>query len=708
MWLSPAIRRHLLSGAVLGVLALVWLNPAPPAAGQSARSYSLPHQEHLTFWANHNGLEQIEVEGEVGFGDMARILLRRRANAEVIRPLRDRFTFRRQDLRDLTTPDVFCVEVTADGARWRNRPERFTAAAGRTFNLPLIVDNHSGAPVSVEAVLRAGSMESAFKGAELAAGQAGGYFLRFVEPGAGHTRAAISLKFGDRRVDTEVAFDVRPLATIRFKLVDDQGHPAAARVYLTGSDGLAYAPRGSISRITAMSAEYFFHAEDEFEIELPAGETAIEATRGLEYESTRRTLDLQAGVDTEVRIPLERWANLAARGWFSSDAHIHANYTAPHHQVISPRDVRLMAVAEDLNNANLMVANSGGAFVHDLQYFEGKPHRLSAGNYLLYWNEEMRNRGLYGHMSFFNLKSLVHPIYTGWVDTPNAEDYPPNYTQAAAARRQGGAVTYVHPASQPKVEEASARELPIDVALGEVEALDVMSNQDEFVAMELWYRLLNCGFRVGISAGSDAFTNVADHYIPGGGRVYVRTGQKMDYARWIEGYTQGRSFASNGPMVSLTVADREPGGEIRLSGPGRKVRVRAEVNSRVPVERFEVVVNGSVAISRSVPGGSLKIDEEVAIERSAWIAARATGPWHRMILNDTHAFAHTSPVYVSVNGENIAFRSDALFYVDWIDKLIALVEKRGRFSAEAKRSEVVELFRKAREIYARIAATGRT
>jgi hypothetical protein len=226
--------------------------------------------------------------------------------------------------------------------------------------------------------------------------------------------------------------------------------------------------------------------------------------------------------------------------------------------------------------------------------------------------------------------------------------------------------------------------------------------------MELWYRLLNCGFRVGISAGSDAFTNVADHYIPGGARVYVRTGPKMDYARWVEGYKQGRSFASNGPMVSLTVADREPGSEIRLTGRGQTVRVRADVSSRVPLDRFDIVVNGAVAISRAVAGGSVKIDEELVIERSAWIAARATGPWHRTILNDTRAFAHTSPVYASVNGEPIAFRSDALFYVDWIDKLIALVEKRGRFGADAKRREVVDLFRKAREIYARLAATGRT
>ena len=54
---------------------------APRLPGQSAVPYSKPGQEELTFWVNHNGLEQLDVLGEVGFGDMARILMRRRSNA---------------------------------------------------------------------------------------------------------------------------------------------------------------------------------------------------------------------------------------------------------------------------------------------------------------------------------------------------------------------------------------------------------------------------------------------------------------------------------------------------------------------------------------------------------------------------------------------------------------------------------------------------
>ena len=140
----------------------------------------------------------------------------------------------------------------------------------------------------------------------------------------------------------------------------------------------------------------------------------------------------------------------------------------------------------------------------------------------------------------------------------------------------------------------SARELPVDLALGQVDALDVVSNVDELAAMELWYRLLNCGFRLAISAGTDSFTNVADHYTPGGGRVYVHSGNPLRYQEWVRAYKQGRSFASNGPVVTLTVDGKEPGEDLQFpEGSRPRVRIKASVMTQVPLDRVEVVVNAS-------------------------------------------------------------------------------------------------------------------
>src|SRR5262245_39424681 len=76
------------------LLAAAWMrHPNPALAGQAAVALSKYGQENITFWCNHSGLEQLDVEGEVGFGDLARILLRRRSNVEQIRRLRFLFTF---------------------------------------------------------------------------------------------------------------------------------------------------------------------------------------------------------------------------------------------------------------------------------------------------------------------------------------------------------------------------------------------------------------------------------------------------------------------------------------------------------------------------------------------------------------------------------------------------------------------------------------
>src|SRR4051812_48639492 len=105
------------------LLAIAAFTPGRGSAFQAAVSMSRPGQEDLSFWVNHNGLLQFEVEGEVGFGDMARVLLRRRSNGDYIRDLRDRFTFRVQDPAALATPDLFRAEFTGGALTWRAAPQ---------------------------------------------------------------------------------------------------------------------------------------------------------------------------------------------------------------------------------------------------------------------------------------------------------------------------------------------------------------------------------------------------------------------------------------------------------------------------------------------------------------------------------------------------------------------------------------------------------
>src|SRR6202030_1457005 len=127
------------------------------------------------------------------------------------------------------------------------------------FNLAVIVYNRTGGAVKVQGHYTGATADSDFRAMDLGANSAGGYFLRAVESQPGKAAGRLVLNVDGRELSAPIAYEVRPLENLRVKLVDEDGRPTAARVYVTGSDGLAYAPRGSISRITAMSAEYFFH-----------------------------------------------------------------------------------------------------------------------------------------------------------------------------------------------------------------------------------------------------------------------------------------------------------------------------------------------------------------------------------------------------------------------------------------------------------------
>ncbi len=77
---------------------------------------------------------------------------------------------------------------------------------------------------------------------------------------------------------------------------------------------------------------------------------------------------------------------------------------------------------------------------------------LSTDETMLVVQQEFRNTSaMYGHMPLLGITKLVEPFFTGEPNSAHWEDYPPNYTIARAAKEQGGAVCYTHPAKAPEI-----------------------------------------------------------------------------------------------------------------------------------------------------------------------------------------------------------------------------------------------------------------
>lgn len=489
------------------------------------------------------------------------------------------------------------------------------------------------------------------------------------------------------------------------------GRVVPARVAVTGPDGRGFAPDEAWRHADDMfdrserKFEYsYFHTPGRSELTVPAGEATVEVTRGLEFRPVRRTVRVPAGGSATAEIVLERLADLRAQGWQSGDLHVHMNYGGAYRN--TPERLAFQARAEDLHVVENLIVNKEQR-IPDIGYFTGRPDPVSGPDLILFHGQEFHT-SFWGHTGLLGLhEHVLLPDYAGYVNTAAASLFPDNATVADLTRAQHGLMGYVHPFDPPAPDpfDRSRRlthALPVDVALGKADYLEVVGFSDHLVTAEVWYRLLNCGFRLPAGAGTDAMANFASLRGPVGmGRVFVKTGPELTYGAWLDGIRKGQTFVTNGPLVQLTVEGREPGGAVELPAGRHRLRVQARLRSIVPVDRLELVANGRVIATLPLDGDRTAADVEHALEidTSAWITLRAWNESSRHPVLDIYPFATTSPVYVTVGGEPVRSREDADYFIAWIDRLEEAASAHDGWNTDAERHGVLERIRVARAVF---------
>jgi hypothetical protein len=487
-----------------------------------------------------------------------------------------------------------------------------------------------------------------------------------------------------------------PTGTIRLHVVEKGSRqPLVARVSLQQKAGKYFAPVGSLYRING-SLEHFYCSR-QAELTVPAGKYVVCVFRGTEYRPAQQEFDLVPGQNKTITVELERWIDPSSRSWYSGESHIHANYGYGQ-WYNTPETMRLQLEGEGLNVANFMVANSDADGVFDREFFRGAPDPHSASQTILYWNEEFRAT-LWGHMTLLNLRQLVEPIFTGFKDTTNPWDSPTNADIADQTHLQGGLVNYTHPSnnvSDPFLGAYSAKAVPVDVALGKIDSLDINWGD---ATLSLWYRLLNCGFKLPASAGTDCFLNRIRSRLPGSDRAYVRIESTFSYAGWIQNLRAGNSFVTNGPILEFSLGGKSLGETLHLSKPD-SVAVQASAVASSPLSRVELVCNGSVLASGLLSADRLRgtIQKSVPIQKSGWLSFRAYG--------EDHSQAHTGAIYIDVSGRPAASRNDAEYFLQWIERLEAKLKERDRVPSSELKARVESQLNAARAVYRKIAAEG--
>jgi hypothetical protein len=192
----------------------------------------------------------------------------------------------------------------------------------------------------------------------------------------------------------------------------------------------------------------------------------------------------------------------------------------------------------------------------------------------------------------------------------------------------------------------------------------------------------------------------------GYGRTYAKLEGPLSEAGYLNAIRGGRTFATNGPMLILTANGLDSGAEIRYSTSGDEpVWIKADLRSIQRIDSLELLYNGKVikrvALEEETPSPVLRESIALGLKplRSGWVAARAT-----FRSPDGHLRqAHTSPVYVTVDGKPTASKVDAEYMIRWIDRLLEVSDKPGRYKSDEQRTQTQAIFKEARQVYEDIA-----
>lgn len=518
------------------------------------------------------------------------------------------------------------------------------------------------------------------------------------------------------RLEIEQRKYLQAMGTLELRVVDESGQVVPARVSVEASDRRSYAPDDAwihsddaFDRSQSAVETHYFHTRGTSTVTLPVGEAKVTVWRGLENEIARQnTVVAESGKTalTLESLPLDipgDWKD----SWLSGDVHVHMNYGGSYRN--TPERMVEQAQAEDLDLVFNLLVNKEQR-IPDIAYFSTAPDPASNEDVLLLHSQEFHT-GYWGHLGLLGLNDhFLIPAYSAHANTGWASPYPDNATVADLAHAQGALVGYVHPydkAPDPASDPNLSSELPVDVALGKVDYFEVSGFSDYRETRAVWYRLLNCGFRLVAAGGTDAMANYASLRGPVGlNRTYVLTEPGPQDAasrrdRWLAGLKAGRSMATNGPVLAFELAGLQPGGELAVPAGSHALEFSGFMQSIIPVDHLEVVVNGEVVqtLHTGESRQSAEFTGTVTLSESSWVLLRAWNDDASPDVFDRFPYATTNPVYVEVGGQPLRSAEDAEYFLHWIARVRDSADNHPGYNSEEEKQAVLSSIDEAAAVF---------
>ena len=209
--------------------------------------------------------------------------------------------------------------------------------------------------------------------------------------------------------------------------------------------------------------------------------------------------------------------------WVSGDVHVHMNYAGTYRN--TPAHLVEQAAAENLAIVEDLVVNKEQR-IPDMAYFSPKLDPASTWDHLLLHGQEFHT-SYWGHLglaepddaiSFFRDMRRI-PIRRRPVSIPQTRTSP-TWRMNRVRWSDMCILLTVFPTRR-KMHHLHPSYLRMSRS-GKVDYIEVLGFSDHKSTAEVWYKLLNCGFRLPTAAGTDFMGNYASLRGPVGlNRVYA-------------------------------------------------------------------------------------------------------------------------------------------------------------------------------------------
>jgi hypothetical protein len=474
---------------------------------------------------------------------------------------------------------------------------------------------------------------------------------------------------------TAWSIDVPALGTMTVRLRDSKGATVLGKISFIGlapSESPYFTPEDPVlsGRGWETMKNSVYPGKEGKTIRLPAGTYLAVAARGPAYTQQTRVLEVLAGENPDANFVVDKVVDTP--GLISVDTHMHTQFSDGQVKIAE----RLLGVvAEGIDVA----VSTDHNYITD---YRPEVERLGLADELaVIVGDEVTGRG--GNIHFNSYPVTARPGEPG-NGAISVQDSTPGLLFDMARKNDPTALIQVnHPRSRglgyfltynldPKA--AAAADAPFVMNFDVMEAMNgALLDGANRATIEDWFHFLNRGYPIRVVGSSDAHSQ--DGGEPGYSRTYVlyggAKGPRLDIPAVMRAIKEGRSFVSNGPIVTARFNGKSTYGDTLTSKDGR-VSVELEVKGApwIDVAEISLVVNGERQApipvgGRDGPGaGTLKYQgrTELKLERDAWIAVEVRGrrtlfptvqqrSSNGRIEEAAVPYALTNPVFVDIGGD---------------------------------------------------------